>query len=137
MRNASSTASSNLGSTCGRDSRDGTAERVIAWKRKEVSARQKMFGRLLGHLPTDSDPTSSHVWLPLPAPWRCQDFVALSRMRGVAVTPPEVFVVGRASAPHAVRICLATPPEREQAQRGLRILAEIVDAGPQACHSIV
>ncbi len=115
---------------------DGTAERVVAWKRAESLWRRRRFDELLGQPRTISHPCSGTVWLPLPAPWRCQDFVAAASQRGLAVTPSEVFVVGRAPAPHTVRVSLATPLERAAVERGSRTLAELFASTPQAGASI-
>ena len=117
--------------------RDGSADALVDWKRREAATRRGLFERLLGRWPVSSDPASAHVWLPLPAPWRCADFVAQAQRRGVAVTPSEAFVVGRADAPHAVRVCLATPPSRGAVQRGLEVLASLLEGPPAARRPIV
>jgi DNA-binding transcriptional MocR family regulator len=59
----------------------------------------------------------------LPEPWRSEAFVARARTRGVAVTPSEAFVVGRAAAPHAVRVGLGGVASRSALERGLERLA--------------
>ena len=116
--------------------RSGRAGRVVEWKRKEAMERRELFERTLGHLETPSRPDSSFVWVLLPDPWRSQDFVAEARRAGVAVTPAEAFVVGRAHAPHAVRICLATPPSRAEVERGIDALTRIVVRGPDVCRPL-
>jgi len=40
------------------------------------------------------------------------------------VTGADAFMVGRAAAPHAVRIGLCMPARREDLRRGLEILGE-------------
>ncbi len=117
--------------------RSGQAAAMLAWKRREAAARRRLFDRLLGDFPTASYPGSSHVWLPLPHPWRGDDFVAQARRRGVAVTGAETFVVGRATAPHAVRLCLGTPQTRREVDRGLAVLAELLAGAPSLSPSIV
>jgi DNA-binding transcriptional MocR family regulator len=98
---------------------DGTAERVGAEKRAEARARRALADRMLGAHGSPSIETSCHLWLPLPEPRRPDDFVHRLRERGVAVTPPGPFAVGRAAAPHAVRVCLSTPRSRSDLERGL------------------
>jgi DNA-binding transcriptional MocR family regulator len=68
--------------------------------------------------------------MPLPEPWRADDFVTQSRRKGVAVTSPEVFAVGRGATPHCVRICLGAVSDRERLAKGLEILAELLAASP-------
>ncbi len=115
----------------------GQADAALDWKRREATARRRLFTERLGGFPTDSNPTSSHVWLPLPRPWRGDDFVTQARRRGVTITAAEAFVVGRASAPHAVRICLGTPATRRLVEDGLDILAEMLAGPPEVSRSFV
>ena len=114
---------------------DGRADRMVEFKRAEALARRELYAEILGHVPTRSHPSSSHVWMPLPSPWRGDDFVAQARRAGVAPTPAEMFVVGRASAPRAVRLSLGRPRERTDVERGLRILADVVSGAPK-CRSV-
>ncbi len=116
--------------------RDGSADRMLDWKRREAYARRRYFDRIVG-VATDGYPGASHVWLRLPSPWRCADFVAQARQRGVALTPSEAFVVGRAEAPHAVRVCLGTPRTRDEVKRGLDVLADMLAGSPDVVRSIV
>jgi len=78
-----------------------------------------------------------HVWLRLPEPWRSSDFVVEAKRRGVLVTPPEAFVVGRGAPPHAIRICLGPPRTWEKFEEGLRILADLVQDRPVAAQEVV
>jgi DNA-binding transcriptional MocR family regulator len=111
---------------------DGTADRIIEWKRTETAARQRLALDVLGNLYGETRPiTGSHLWLQLPEPWRSGDFIAQARSRGVIVTGSEAFVAGRATAPHAVRVCLGSPASRPQLAKGLKILAETLRNSPQ------
>ncbi len=115
----------------------GVADRVAAEKRAEAGARQELARTILAPLVTPSDPSSCHLWLVLPEPWRASDFVARARQAGVAVTAAEAFAVGRANAPHAVRVCQSSPPTREQLARGLSALAAVLRAAPSSAISLV
>jgi len=112
---------------------DGTAERVMAWKREEVAARQQLAQRILAPHATVSHPMSQQVWLSLPEPWSTSEFVTQAAVRGVLVSPAEDFVAGRAPAPHAVRVCLGPVPERHRLEAGLSILADILGEPPAPC----
>ncbi|HYO63535.1 MAG TPA: PLP-dependent aminotransferase family protein [Pyrinomonadaceae bacterium] len=109
---------------------DGTLADVVSWKRREADARQRLAREILGEFYGEA-PTSCHVWTQLPEPWRSSDFTAQARKRGVLVMPSEAFVIGRGSAPHAVRICLGSPPTRAQLEKGLHILADILRSTPE------
>src|SRR5262249_58990543 len=86
--------------------KDGTANTIVKSKRKEAAARQKLAVALLGSERVESHPASYHLWLHLPEPWRSETFTAAARQRGVAITPAQAFLVGRAATPDAVRVSL-------------------------------
>ena len=110
---------------------DGTVDRVIAWKRDEVRARQQLTRSVLPDLASGSL-ESQHVWLQLPARWPAEDFVREARQRGVVITPGREFAVARHQAPNAVRICLGPPAERQSLKQAVTTLAEILADTPQA-----
>ncbi len=116
---------------------DGTAERVMSWKREEVAARQALAQDILAPHATVSHPMSQQVWLSLPEPWSTAEFVAQAAMRGVLVSPAEDFVAGRGTAPHAVRVCLGPVPDRSRLQEGLTALAEMLGEPPEPCCVVV
>jgi DNA-binding transcriptional MocR family regulator len=104
----------------------GDADRIVAARAAEARARRALFDERLGAHTTAADPRSPFVWLTLPEPWRCDDFVSEARRAGVAVAGSEAFTVGRAEAPHAVRLALGTPRERADLERALDVLAGIL-----------
>jgi DNA-binding transcriptional MocR family regulator len=108
----------------------GEADEMVAWKRSETAARHELAMEILSPWLTPG-PVSFHRWLPLPAPWRTETFVAQARARGVMVTPSEEFMIGRDSAPHAVRVCLGATLSRDRLEEGLRRLAVLLAQGPE------
>jgi DNA-binding transcriptional MocR family regulator len=110
---------------------DGTAERVGAWKRQEVRARQQIARQVLGSAVTGS-PESQHAWLQLPSGWPADDFTREARQRGVVVTPGRDFAVARHDVPNAVRLALGAPSDRDTLRKGLTTLAAILKDAPQA-----
>jgi DNA-binding transcriptional MocR family regulator len=116
----------------------GDADAMVAWKREETSTRHALAVRILGAWISGSTVAgrSFHFWLPLPEPWRTEGFVAQARARGVLVSPSEEFVVGRESAPHAIRVCLGAGVTRDRLAEGLERLAELLRAGPEPSLSI-
>jgi DNA-binding transcriptional MocR family regulator len=115
----------------------GDAERTVAARAAEARARRELLRERLGDPSTPSDPRCPFVWLPLPEPWRCDDFVSEARRAGVAVAGSEAFTVGRAEAPHAVRLALGTPRERAEVARALDLLAVILRRARRVGRSLV
>ncbi|MGF7173831.1 PLP-dependent aminotransferase family protein [Azospirillum doebereinerae] len=116
---------------------DGSADRIVETQRVEDLARQRLARSILPVEAVYGHPAAQHIWLVLPEPWRREDFVAETRRRGVVVTGADAFTVGRASAPHAVRIGLCMPGTRDEAARGLRAIADSLEAPASAMLSIV
>jgi DNA-binding transcriptional MocR family regulator len=108
---------------------DGTADRMIARKREEVSARHELARGILCSTPPPPHITP-HWWIALPKTWRAEGFAEECRARGVAITPAAAFAVDRADVPNAVRICLAAVSTRQRLEEGLRVIQEILERGP-------
>jgi len=109
---------------------DGTADRLADHQVEEARVRQQLARRILPPEATLGDANAQHLWLELPDPWRNDEFVLEARRRAVQILPADTFVLGRAGAPHAVRLSLCTPESRGELERGLRVLASVL-AGPQ------
>lgn len=111
---------------------DGTAEHILESRRSEAVARYRLARETLaGHRLTGT-PGSNHLWLTLPEPWRAGDFATEAQRRKVIVSPAEIFAVGRAPAPHAVRLCIGMPRRREALAAALDTLAAVLAAAPAA-----
>ncbi|HSK39492.1 MAG TPA: aminotransferase class I/II-fold pyridoxal phosphate-dependent enzyme, partial [Arenibaculum sp.] len=106
--------------------RDGSLDALIETHRTEISRRQTIVDRFLDGYGHHRHPQGLNVWLPLPAHWRGNDFVAQARQMGVAVTSAEPFSVGRQAPPHAVRISIGAAADRRQLEKGLRQIREIL-----------
>jgi DNA-binding transcriptional MocR family regulator len=109
---------------------DGTADRVLEGRRRETWERRQVLDRILGDAAAGSHPAASHVWLPLPEPWRAEAFAAELHHRGVAVTPASAFAITRGTAPSAVRICLGAAPDLARLEQGLRLVADTLRGVP-------
>ncbi len=116
---------------------DGTAERVMEWKRTEIRARHKIAASTFARFEHHAHPASPHVWLTIPEPWGVRDFVAQARMRGVLVSPAEDFIAARSTSAHAVRICLGPVPERARLQSGLAAVGDILARSPAPYQALV
>ncbi len=117
---------------------DGTGERLAARKREELRERHVLVQEILGaHYRVETQPRSLHFWLYLPEPWRSDELVMQARQRGILVAGAEAFAVGRGEVPHAVRVAIAAPAEREDLRRALTTLHDILSGGAQSCVNIL
>ncbi|WEH16650.1 PLP-dependent aminotransferase family protein [Streptomyces sp. VNUA24] len=125
---------------------DGTVGRLVAAKRADAAARQRLVAEELAGFAVRGDPRAYYAWWELPEPWRADTFCAAAAERGVAVTPGSAFAVpavgtgaGRAereagapaaaSASDCVRLGLASVPPPVLAG-ALRTLADVARGGP-------
>ncbi|HSC28910.1 MAG TPA: PLP-dependent aminotransferase family protein [Vicinamibacterales bacterium] len=109
---------------------DGTAERVVRWKRDELTERQRIVRRVLADQDYMAHPGGPHGWLRIPEPWSVRDFTTQAALRGVAVTSSDEFAVGR-DAPHAVRLSVGPVAERARLEQAVTALAQILAEGPE------
>jgi DNA-binding transcriptional MocR family regulator len=109
---------------------DGTADRVVEWKRSEARARAAIARELLPQIPQVTAVTSPHVWLPLSLPWRASSFATAARERGILLGAAETFLAQAGASPRAIRICLMPPRTRERLREALTTLAEIASQPP-------
>jgi DNA-binding transcriptional MocR family regulator len=116
---------------------DGTAERLAARQRAEAALRQHLAREILEDRPYQAQPTSYHLWLPLPAPWRTTAFVEAVAERGVAVDPATAFAIDRVHAPHAVRVSLSAAAGHDRLRRGLQILVATLDETPARRREVI
>jgi DNA-binding transcriptional MocR family regulator len=107
----------------------GVADRTIAIKRAEVSARHQLAKRILSHATAPAE-AAPHWWIALPEAWRAEGLTEECRKRGVGITPAAVFAIDRDNVPMAVRICLAAVPTQRRLQEGLLIIQELLQRGP-------
>lgn len=109
---------------------DGTAARLITYQRAEARARQALVKSHLGHLDRALHTQGFHRFIDLPEPWKVGAFIDLLRERGVGVAPTESFVVGHGSMPRAVRLCVSSPASRDELDRALGIVADVLAHAP-------
>ena len=123
---------------CARWIQEGTADELVRRRREEAVERLELARELLGEaaLRSAQGPTY-HLWMELPAHWRSEAFSAQARRNGVSVTSSEVFAVGPAVAPGAVRVCLGAPRTKAQLRKGLQRLRDTLVGGPAPLATIV
>jgi DNA-binding transcriptional MocR family regulator len=111
---------------------DGTAETILARKRKEAAARYRVARNALDGFAVQAHPEAYHLWLGLPKPWRAESYVEAARRAGVAVTAASAFAVGRGASPEAVRLCLGAARDLDELGRAVTRLAALLAASPEA-----
>jgi DNA-binding transcriptional MocR family regulator len=112
---------------------DGTAQAIVEKKRREAAARQALAARVLAGAQVEAQPGAYHLWLGLPGAWSAEAFADAARGRGVVVTPAAAFAVPsarshRSALPAAVRVCLGAAPARASLERGLNVLAGLLES---------
>ncbi len=123
---------------CARWINDGTGDELVSLRRQEARERLALAREVLGEaaLRGTHGPTY-HLWMELPAHWRSEAFSAQARRHGVSVTPSEVFAVGPAVAPGAIRVCLGAPRTQALLIKGLQRLRDTLAGGPAPLATIV
>jgi DNA-binding transcriptional MocR family regulator len=86
--------------------------------------------RILAGFPFQSAPGTFHIWMPLPAPWSAEDFVGRAAARDVRLIPAKPFAV-TGMVPQSLRICLGSPRTRDELERGLTVIAELLHGTPE------
>lgn len=104
---------------------DGTADRIIEWKRQEMRWRWEMAMGLFG-LDSAGTHFASHLWLPLSGSGSPEEFAARVQRRGVLVASSAGFAVDLESAPRGVRICLGVPLTRARVQQALETVRDVM-----------
>ncbi|MEW1828463.1 PLP-dependent aminotransferase family protein [Streptomyces sp. NPDC088196] len=107
---------------------DGTVERLVAAKREDAAARQRLVAEELGEFAVRADPLTYYAWWELPVPWRADTFTAAAAAHGIAVTPGTAFSVDPKVTPNGVRLGLASAAVPDL-RRALRVLAGLARGG--------
>ncbi len=113
----------------------GEVARLVALQREKIDARQAIAARILEGVAYRTDRASPHLWLSLPEPWRASEFAAALRQVGVLVKTADSFVIGRGSAPHAVRISLGAASDDDALREGLGRVVATLRNGPDGAYS--
>jgi len=104
----------------------GILEDLVRWQRDEVLARTQSAFKILKGCDYRYAPNGQFLWLLLPEPWRATDFAHGAKDRDVVIIAADRFVIGRAPAPHAVRISLTSARTRDLLEKGLNIIVDLM-----------
>lgn len=116
---------------------DGTADALAGQLGEEAAARQKMASEHLAGLTLSGSPSSLHVMVELPPPWRRDEFVGAALALGIRIASLSAFALDPETAPEAVRITLSAVPDRATLRQALTSLRELAEAGPRAGRGVI
>lgn len=105
---------------------DGTVAKVIARRREELAASNKLAQEILSDFKVRIHQSGYHLWLELPEGWGSMAFATESQRRGVAVSPAEIFAVGRRAPVNGIRLSVGAVSDRLLLKSGLEILVGIL-----------
>lgn len=104
---------------------DGTADAIVAEVVAEMTARLSMAREILGGaIEAPMSPSAPHIWMPM-SELDAERLAGRALRGGVELTPPSAPVV-TPGLTTGVRLCLGAARDREELERGLRIVAAAV-----------
>lgn len=110
--------------------RDGTADRLIEWTRREMVERCRLAHDLLGAAAGDQQGLRFHLWVELPKGWDEEAFRTAAEQRDVKLATGEIFRLKSAQTPPGIRLALGYETSRERLAQGLGVVAGLLAAGP-------
>ena len=107
--------------------RSGEMEVLLAEKREEAVARQKIATKAFAGLKTTSHPTSFHVWIELEKPLSAEAVAAALEGEGVLVSPASGYVVREDVKVNGLRVALGAVRDLATLEVGLARVREEID----------
>jgi len=109
---------------------DGTADRLNAELREEMSVRCQAAREILRGAVSGQDGLRFHLWLELPEFWQEMSFREAAARRGVRIATGDIFSLKPGHAPGSIRLALGCEARRERLLAGLRSVAGLIAAKP-------
>ena len=106
---------------------DGTAQALVAARRRELSRRHAIVRRVLSGHPIDMPDGALHAWLHLPADLPAGEFVAGALEDGVSLSPADAFCIGRTPVPQGIRVCVGPAHDAAQLEQGVMRLRQALE----------
>jgi DNA-binding transcriptional MocR family regulator len=106
---------------------DGTAEAIRDARRGEAAARQAIAASVLKGHRYLSHATAYFIWMPVPEQRRAMEIVEQAYARNVAIGPAHLFAARAGRAPNAIRVSLTAARSRAELERGLTVLADLLE----------
>ncbi|MRH41396.1 aminotransferase class I/II-fold pyridoxal phosphate-dependent enzyme [Aquibacillus halophilus] len=107
----------------------GKSETIKELKRTEARKRNKMAIQILSSYDVSSRECGFYQWITLPTGWTGRQFEMVAKEAGVQVFCAEKFAVGANEVPPAIRISLSGPETREELEKGLLLIKEVLQKG--------
>ena len=111
--------------------KSGKADTILNNKREEARKRNRLAKKYLSEYDVASRDCGFFQWLLLPDKWQGREFELTLHQAGVQVFCAEKFVVGSSPFPSAIRISLSGPDTKEELERGLMIIKDLLKKGYQ------
>lgn len=105
---------------------DGTVEKSLRKKQKEMDRRVALIRDTLSGFDVTCSEHSIYAWLFMPDSWQARDFEQQAEKNGVRVFSADKFVVGSFPAPNCVRLAVTGPADTPSMKKGLDILVSIL-----------
>ncbi len=112
---------------------DGTADEVIASRRKEAVARNKIADEYFQEFEYTGQPHGYAIWLQLPKSWNPDKFTMAAYRKGVAIVPAHAFAVNQKQAANAVRVGLGGATNHQDLRKGLRVIRDLLKDTDTVC----
>ncbi|MBZ9559895.1 MULTISPECIES: PLP-dependent aminotransferase family protein [unclassified Modicisalibacter] len=116
---------------------NGTVETLAREQRALLAERQRLAAHYLSGHDVTSRASSLHVWLALPASWRAEELRQQAEQEGVAITASPPFMVEQTPPPRRVRLSLGAEPDLARLERGLELVARLLNESPPPMLEIV
>ncbi|MEH6633233.1 MAG: PLP-dependent aminotransferase family protein [Halopseudomonas aestusnigri] len=111
--------------------KDGTAAELERQRTTITANLLRQAKVALVDMPYRFNEATSHLWIPLSGVWKAEEFAETLGLRGVRVSPSELFAVDPVSAPSGVRINL-TNIDDDLLKKSLSSVVELWNSSPQA-----
>lgn len=105
---------------------NGTAERRVAWQKKELQRRQRLLAQILPEAAAVHPAESPHAWIKLPDGQDASAFCSRARSAGLVITPAAVFAAQRQLADQHVRLCLGAANSVGELKTALQTLSRLL-----------
>lgn len=116
---------------------NGLADRIIDKKIREAEARNRITDEILSGFTVQGNKRDYFRWLILPDGWTGKELELCAKLSGVQVFCAERFAVGSISVPAAVRIATSPARNRQDLIKGLTILKNLLQKGPDTMSFII
>ena len=110
---------------------DGTADHLVLWQQKELSARHAIVAEEMAGFDWSGHPNSLHFWLRLSGGWDATRFAEHAKALGVAIAPSQPFLTPNSPKVDAVRVAVGGTRDPVRLRQGLALLTKLLKRPPE------